>query len=130
MGRRTFDSIGKPLAGRTNIVVSRDPDFFRIGIKIARCFNEAISIAREEMPEHEISEEEVFVIGGEQIFEMALADADRIYLTEILTRVEGGDAFFPEFDERQWRIAKEVQLAEASDVAPAARFKVLDRVPA
>lgn len=127
MGRRTFDSIGKPLKGRTNIVISRDASFFVEGVKIAHCFEAALEIARAELPLHESADEEIMVIGGEQIFAMALADADRIYLTEIQARVPGGDAFFPELDSREWRVAKEFQLCAATPETPAAHFKVLDR---
>lgn len=130
MGRRTFDSIGRPLGGRTNIVISRDSLFCPPGVRVARSFDCAISLAREELPVHELADEEIMVIGGEQIFEMALAGADRIYLTEIQTRVEGGDAFFPELDPHQWLLTEDKLLVAARGGTPGALFKVLDRLPA
>jgi len=93
MGRKTFESIlnqlGKPLPGRTSIVVSRS-GFDHEGAITASSLEEAITIAKKE------TEEEIMVIGGSQIYSLALPMADRIYLTRVHQEPEG-DAFFPEF---------------------------------
>ena len=97
MGRKTWDSIPKrPLPGRTNIVVTRNPALEAEGARTARSFEEALAIAREENPS------EIMVIGGEAIYEAALPHADRIYLTRVFGEYEG-DALFtvPKGDE--WR---------------------------
>jgi dihydrofolate reductase len=94
MGRRTFESIGKPLAGRNNIVVTRSPDWTRSGCHAAHSFEAALAA----IPEPQ----DAFVIGGAEIYALALPIACRLYLTEIERDFEG-DAFFPEFDRSRWR---------------------------
>ena len=93
MGRRTYESIGKPLPGRLNIVVSRDPGYSAPGCTVVHSLEAAYRAAG--------GAEEVAVIGGSSIFEEALRDADRIYLTEVDADVEG-DVYFPPFDRSQW----------------------------
>ncbi len=95
MGRNTFESIGKPLAGRTNIVVSRDPEYSTAGCRVAHSLKEALQAARE-------ASAEVMVIGGASLYAQALPLADRIYLTLVHGRFEG-DAWFPEYDPAEWR---------------------------
>lgn len=97
MGRKTWQSLPrKPLPGRTNIVVSRDPGFRAEGARLAIDFESALRLAAQENP-HEIA-----VIGGENIFAAALPHASRIYATEIAGHI-AGDAFMPHFDRSQWR---------------------------
>ena len=96
MGRRTFESIGWPLAGRNNIVVTRSPDWTRAGCHAAHSLAAALATVRER--------EDAFVIGGAQIYSLALPIASRLYMTEIERDFEG-DAFFPEFDRSRWREA-------------------------
>lgn len=97
MGRKTWESLPrKPLPGRTNIVLSRDPDFCPEGARLATNFEAALRLAAQENP-HEIA-----VIGGETIFAAALPLADRIYCTEVAGHI-AGDAFMPGFDRSQWR---------------------------
>jgi dihydrofolate reductase len=97
MGRKTWESLPrKPLPGRTNIVVSRNPEFHAEGARLAADFESALRLAAEENPG------EIAVIGGENIFAAALPHASRIYSTEISGDV-AGDAFMPQFDRRQWR---------------------------
>lgn len=94
MGRKTFDSIGKPLPGRTNLVLSRQP-----GLKIEGCtVVQSIEAAMKAVPDTE----EVMVIGGTQIYASLLSRADRLYLTHIQAAFEG-DAWFPAYDESQWQ---------------------------
>jgi dihydrofolate reductase len=97
MGRKTWESLPrKPLPGRTNIVVTRDPEYRAPGALMAGSFERAIEIAAQENPP------EIAVIGGETIFAAALPLAHRIYLTEVSCAADG-DAFMPEIDRTQWR---------------------------
>ena len=98
MGRKTFESFGRPLPERRNIVVTRDPDNRPDGVEIAAGLEEAIDLAS--------AEDEVFIGGGEQIYRLALPRAVRIYLTLIHAEIEG-DTFFPEFDRDYWFLAHE-----------------------
>jgi len=95
MGRRTYESIGRPLPGRTNIVVTRNPAYRAEGCRIAHSLEEALEIAREN------GEEEVFVTGGRELFAQALDIADRIYLTRVHADVPA-NVYFPDFDESNW----------------------------
>ena len=94
MGRRTWESIGKPLPGRQNIVVTRTPGGSAPGVEFARSLDDALD--RADLPEP------VFVIGGEALYREALPRADLLYLTEIQRDFEG-DARFPDFDRAFWR---------------------------
>ena len=96
MGRITYESIGKPLDGRLNIVVTGQSDYRAPGCKIAGNLNDAIRMGKDHS-------NEVFVIGGEGLFKEALPLADRIYLTTVNIHVDG-DTFFPEFDEKNYSI--------------------------
>jgi len=94
MGRRTFESIVKPLAGRNNIVVTRSPDWTRAGCHAAHSLEAALAAVHER--------EDAFIIGGAQIYALTLPAADRLYTSETERDFEG-DAFFPEFDRSRWR---------------------------
>lgn len=96
MGRKTFASIGKPLPGRTNIVLTTKKDFAADGVKVVHSFGEAVETAQREAPE------EIMVIGGAQVYQEALHEADRLYLTYVHQEVEG-DTYFPSFDRGEWR---------------------------
>jgi dihydrofolate reductase len=101
MGRKTWDSLPvKPLPGRLNIVLSRDGSFEPHGAVVCDNFSSAVQIAREQAADD--GADEVCVIGGAALFEAALPKAKRLYLTEVEAEVEG-DAFFPAFDEADWR---------------------------
>ena len=95
VGRKTFDSIGKPLPGRQMIIVTRDPNFQAAGCAICHSPAEAIELARLR------GESEVFVCGGAEIYAQTIAQADRLYLTLIDAEVEA-DTFFPEFNLQDW----------------------------
>jgi dihydrofolate reductase len=97
MGRKTFESIGKPLPGRTNIVVTYNPNYRPEGCLVAHSFEKALALARDRW------EEEVFVIGGAELFDEALEIADRVYLTRVHAQVEA-DVIFPDFDESEWHV--------------------------
>jgi len=99
MGRKTWESIGRPLPGRTNIVITRDPTYIAEGVKIVRTLDEAISLAQSIALID--GADEAVVIGGAQIYALALPLAQRLYMTQVHAEVEG-DAFFPQFDLTQW----------------------------
>ncbi len=95
MGRKTFDSIGKPLPKRTNIVITRNPFFVATGVLVANSMEEALSIASDN------GETEAFIIGGGTIYEQSLPYLDEIYYTEVQTELEG-DTFFPKLNYLEW----------------------------
>jgi dihydrofolate reductase len=122
MGRRTFDSIGKPLPGRPNVVVTRRGGDFPEGVDIARDVDAALEIA--ERRARECGVDEIMVIGGAALYDALLPRADRIYLTEIHEAVEG-DTYFPAFDRSAWR---EVERQDRDDIHTApVSFVTLDR---
>jgi dihydrofolate reductase len=96
MGRKTFDSIGKPLPNRTSIIISRNADFKVIDCFTVDSLEKAISVAQEK------GETEAFIIGGAEIYRQALPFVDKIYLTEVLHSFEG-DTFFPKINGTIWR---------------------------
>jgi dihydrofolate reductase len=126
MGRKTWDSLPKkPLIGRTNIVLSRDGSFEPHGAVVCEDFSEAVAIAREQAEED--GRDEVCVIGGASIFEIALQKARRLYLTEVEADVEGDVALSP-IDESRWReVRSEHHPASETDEYPFT-FRVLERL--
>lgn len=118
MGRRTFESIGRALPGRLNLVMSRAADFRAAGVTVVRSLEEARRAAGDAA--------EIMVIGGAEIYRLTLPHADRIYLTEVHERIEG-DTHFPPLDLRQWReCAREHHPADARH-AQAMSFVTLER---
>jgi dihydrofolate reductase len=95
VGRKTFESIGRPLPGRRMIVVTRDSAYKTEGCEVVHSFEDAINLARER------GESEVFICGGAEIYAQSIGIADRMYLTLVEAEV-AADIFFPEFDEREW----------------------------
>lgn len=125
MGRKTYQSIGSALPGRANIVVTRDETFTAPDADVVYSVDHAIRKARA-IAEIE-GGDEVFVIGGAEIYAQAMADADRIYLTRIHDEFPG-DAFFPELDEGGWQeVVRETHPPE-SDGGPSFSFTILDRM--
>ncbi len=100
MGRKTFESIGRPLPGRTNIVVTRSPDWRAEGVRVVHSLEQALELAADIALID--GAEEVMVVGGADIYRTAIPRASRLYLTQVHATVEG-DAFLPEIDWRQWR---------------------------
>ncbi|HQV90896.1 MAG TPA: dihydrofolate reductase [Phycicoccus sp.] len=94
MGRKTFDSIGRPLPGRRSIVITRDREWRVPGVEVAHSFDEALDLAG--------PADRVFVIGGGEVYAVALPFADHLELTEVDAEPEG-DTWFPEWDPAQWR---------------------------
>jgi dihydrofolate reductase len=118
MGRRTYESIGRPLPGRLNIVVTGNPAFRAPGCTVVGSLDEAWRVAGDA--------DEVSVIGGTSIFAEALPVADRIHLTEVEAEVPG-DTFFPEFDRSEWSEREVSRHAPDGNHAYPFRIVVLDR---
>ncbi|HUM46736.1 MAG TPA: dihydrofolate reductase [Chitinophagales bacterium] len=100
MGRGTFESLGKPLPGRTNIVITRQQQYKAQGCTIVSNIADAISYAKEN------GTAETFIIGGGEVFRQSMSLADRIYLTRIFHSFDG-DTFFPELNTDDWKMVSE-----------------------
>ena len=126
MGRKTWESLPiKPLAGRFNVVLSRDQSFEPKGAVVCESLGEAISMAREQAEEDGASE--VCVIGGAEIYALCLSKATRLYLTDVDLEPEG-DAHFPEPDPQRWKeVSREMPALGEKDEA-AFVFRVLERI--
>ena len=99
MGRRTWDSIGRPLPGRETIVVTRDPNFSVEGVHVARSIDAALALA--EAHAKRMGADTIMIVGGSDIFAALLERADMIHLTEVDLEPEG-DVLFPPLDPAQW----------------------------
>ncbi|MBN7825521.1 type 3 dihydrofolate reductase [Bowmanella dokdonensis] len=121
MGRKTFESIGRPLPGRTNIVITRDASFRASGIEIVTSPEEALDLAEE------LGVEELMIIGGGAIYRHFLPLCERLYLTEIKLDVEG-DTRFPDYRaEGRWKLLEEQHYqADSANPYPMV-FKTLQR---
>lgn len=106
MGRKTFEAIGRVLPDRTNIVITRDPNYSADGIVVTHSLDEALEIAQTKA-----GTEEVFIIGGGQIFTEALDKTDKLYLTIVEGNPEA-DAFFPRFSEFKRVVFEEEHVTE------------------
>lgn len=104
MGRKTFESIGRPLPGRLNIVVTRNPDWGDDRVTVVSDLEKAIEVASGEAANK--GSDDIMIIGGQQIYTQALPLADRLYLTLVDTEIEG-DAFFPSFSHDEWDLVSE-----------------------
>jgi len=120
MGRKTFESIGgKPLPNRVSIVVSRQDAYVASGCTMVRSLEQAIELCR--------NEQEVFVIGGMQIYEQALPVANRLYITRIHTELDG-DAFFPGFDKSSWILSRTDFVGKNEKNAYDLTFELWERI--
>jgi len=116
MGRKTYLSIGKPLAGRTTIAVSRDSGFMAAGLVVAPNLDAALETARGDALRRGCAE--IMVIGGADVYAQALPHATRLLITEVHKRIDG-DAYFPAIDPQIWReAARSEQSPAAGDEAP------------
>ena len=120
MGRRTFESIGKPLAKRTNIILTRDRNFRASGCIVTHSVDEALRKANDC--------EELMIIGGHSVYEQFLDCAGRFYLTQIHECFEG-DVYFPEFELSRWREVKRVKRESDNDNPHSYDFVFLHRDP-
>ena len=119
MGRKTFESIGRPLPGRTNIVITRQTNWRANGAEGVASLDAALALAAQELPE------EIMIIGGAQIYEASLPLADRIYLTQV-HKTFAGDAFFPELDDSWQEKSCTTGASESSGIGYS--FLIMDRV--
>lgn len=124
MGRKTFESIGKALPGRDNIVVTRAPDFSAERVFIARSLDSAVALAR--YCAHVSGVDELCIIGGGDIYAQSIDRAGRIYLTRVDAEVEG-DVFFPSIDSADWDEKKTGGAEKNTQNEYACEFFILDR---
>lgn len=124
MGRKTFDSLKKPLPGRTNIVITRDHDWHHEGVKVVHSLDDAITLAEDIALIN--GNQEIMVIGGQQIYQQAIDQADRLYLTRVYQSFDG-DAFFPEINQQQWREVSREDTQSEDDPPLTFSYLVLDR---
>ena len=116
MGRKTHESIGKPLPGRENIVISRDPDYRSPGCRVTDSLDSALAACADAG--------EVMIAGGAEVYRASLPLADRIYLTEVHARVNG-DVHFPAFNRLEWREESREELPAGGQNIHACSFVVL-----
>jgi dihydrofolate reductase len=124
MGRKTWESLGRPLPGRLNIVVTRQTDIALEGAEVFADLQAAIARGQEWACEQGV--DEVMVIGGGQLYQQALALTQRVYLTRIDLELEG-DTFFPVLDAQQWQ-QTEAQAHPAQEQEPGYTFEVWQRI--
>lgn len=120
MGRKTYESVGKPLPNRTNIVITRQLNYNPAGVSIAASLDNAMKSAEE-------SEDEIFIIGGGEIYKQAVEKSHRLYLTIIQAEIEG-DTFFPEINEEEWKVVEEERHPADKKNDYPFTFKTLERV--
>ena len=121
MGRKSFESLGKPLAGRKNIVLTRQKDWKAEGTIAVKDINDAFFLAEE------MDYKEVMVIGGGEIFKMIIDRADRIHLTRVDATLEG-DAFFPELKDDVWKMVSHVDHPTDEKHKYAYSFQVWEKI--
>jgi dihydrofolate reductase len=126
MGRKTFQTIGKPLPGRPNVVITRDKGFSVEGVRTAHSLDEAIEIAATLVEQG--ATPEICIIGGGEIYRQSLQIADRLYVTHIETEVEG-DTSFPAIDPGLWEIKSELDIPAGEKDSYPTRFVTYDRRP-
>lgn len=124
MGRKTYRSIGRPLPGRDNIVITRAADFVVEGVLSARSIPAALEVARDCAERRDV--DEICVIGGGQIYEQMLAAADRIYLTRVAAEIDG-DTLFPEIDSALWDEQRQFSCEKNHQNDHACEFFILER---
>ncbi|WP_310619114.1 dihydrofolate reductase [Flexibacterium corallicola] len=103
MGRRTFQSIGKPLPGRTNIVITRDSTFQPEGVVTASGLDEGLDVAKAKAQETGVNE--IMIMGGGQVYNMAMPHATKLYITRVHAKPEG-DTLFPDIDNSDWQLSE------------------------
>lgn len=94
MGRKTWESLGRPLPGRHNVVITRNPEYVADGATVVGSLDKALALLKDE--------QEIFIIGGGEIYRQAMEVADRLYITHVDAEYEG-DTCFPDIDPEKWR---------------------------
>ena len=120
MGRKTFDSLGKPLTGRTNIVITHQSGWHADGVKVVANLDEAVIEASH------ADAKEAFVIGGGEIFKQSMPIAHKIYITRIHATLEG-DTFFPSINTTEWKLVSHLDFKADHKHAYAYSFQVWER---
>jgi len=120
MGRKTYDSIGKPLPGRQNIVLTRSSDVVIDGCDVVSNLDEAFALVNQE--------KEVFVIGGQHLYEQALPQVHRLYITHVQANLEG-DTYFPDYSSYSWNQVRFDEFAADEKNAYPYSFELLEKVP-
>ena len=121
MGRNCFESIGRPLPKRTNVVVTRNPFFIATGCVVTHSIEEALRLAEKN------GEEEVFIIGGGEVYQQSVEFWDRIYWTEVALNTEG-DVFFPKIEMKNWKLTSEEKHAKDDKNEMDFVFKIYDKI--
>jgi len=111
MGRKSFDSVGRPLPGRTNIVITRNKDWYNSSVITVNSIPDAIQVAQK------AKQKEIFILGGSNIYFQTQDLWDKLYLTKIHTHIENATAFFPELDMSKWQLTSEM-AHQADDKNP------------
>lgn len=121
MGRKCYESIGRPLPKRTNIVLTRNPFFTGTNLLVAHSLDEALQLAADN------GETEAMILGGGEIYAQSMPRWDRLYLTQVDVDVPDGDTFFPELDEREWTLVREEAYDPDEKNPHAYAFRVYER---
>jgi len=122
MGRKTFEAIGRPMPNRKNIVITRDKSYLRHGVDVVNSLEEALSLAKLE------KNEEIFIIGGEEIFKQAMPIAERLYITHIEAEDKDADTFFPEIVRIVWNEVSRKEHQPDEDNPFAYTFSVYEKI--
>lgn len=120
LGRKCYESIGRPLPKRTNIIITRNKAFEAEGCVVVNSIEDALRYSRNQ------EQSEVFIVGGGQIYEQSMKLWDRLYLTEVETEVDG-DIYFPKIDDKQWLIVNEKHQMADENNPYNYTFKVYER---
>ncbi len=120
LGRKTYESIGRPLPGRQMVVITRQTGFAALGVQVVHSLDEALEVARR------ADEDEAFIGGGGQIYRQALPYTDRMYLTLVHAAVEA-DVFFPPYDPGAWDVLEEAHYEPDEKNAFPTTFCILKR---
>ncbi|MEO5996343.1 MAG: dihydrofolate reductase [Chitinophagaceae bacterium] len=120
MGRKTYESTGRPLPGRTNIIITRQKDWKADGVIVASDMGQALKAAAD------TDSKEAFIIGGGEIFKQYISKVDKIYITRIHANIKG-DAYFPEIDEQQWKLISNLDFPVDEKHEYAYSFQVWQR---
>lgn len=124
MGRKTWDSIGRPLPGRKNIVITRDMSFSPEGADVAHSLDEAIRLASEDSRGSGVHE--ICVIGGGEIYAQALSTADTLHITRVLADITG-DTRFPDIDPDQWKLVSSEDFPAGERDSHPTRYQIYQR---
>ncbi len=125
MGRKTFESIGKPLPGRLNIVISRQTGLSIDGVVLVANLDAALELAKREA--FKKGENEIMITGGGEIYKQAMSFADKLYITHVHAK-PSGDTLFPEIDAHSWRVTYEEETKEGEKDNAATVYRIYERL--